>query len=63
MHGKFYRAMLSYAVSILVIFIVFCSFISSAQSSSLVQKDDGGWLADVIISGVNLFIKLILAVA
>lgn len=63
MHRTFCKVLLSYVVAVMGIFVVFGSFISSAQSSNPVQNNSADWLADFIISGVNLFIKLILTIA
>ncbi len=62
MHRTFCKVLLSYVVTVMVMFIGFGSVISNAQSSNFVQNESAGWLADFIISGVNLFLKLILAI-
>ncbi len=63
MHRTFCKVLLSYVVTVMSIFIVFGSFISSAQSYNNAQNESAGWLADFIISGVNLFVNFILAIA
>jgi len=60
MNRTFTKIMFFY-VAMATIFISFSGITSSALSSHTTDLQAGGWLADLIITGVNYFIKLVMA--
>ncbi len=61
MYRTFSKVLLSYVVTATTIYVGFGSMVSNAHSLEKVSANAGGWLADILISAVNLFITVLLA--
>ena len=61
MSRTFTKIMMFYVAITTMLLVSMNGITAQAQSASPLSVESGGWLADIIITGVNLFIKLILA--